>query len=147
MKDTIELLRQELDEMIRARDVLAYSFEKCSAAGIRPDLSNDELESFEALTSRFSRLSDIVIQKIFRHLDMLDLEDTGTIRDRINRAEKRGIIKDADTFVQIRLLRNEIAHEYKSESILEIFERVMAMTPQLIDSVERIIAYSSQYFE
>ena len=145
MKDVKESLRRELDELNRARDVLAYSFEKCAIAGVRVDLSNEELESFEALTSRFVRLSDIIIQKIFRYFDVLDLEDGGTVRDRINRAEKKGIIDNADAFVQIRLLRNEIAHEYKSESIYDIFKRVMAMTPQLMESVERIIAYSLRY--
>jgi len=41
--------------------------------------------------------------------------------------------------VIIRLLRNEIAHEYKAESIYDIFDRVLALTPVLLDSVDRIL--------
>jgi len=74
-------------------------------------------------------------------LNAIDLEDRGTVRDRINRAEKRGIIDSADDFIEIRMVRNEIAHEYKSETILEIFERVLALTPCLVKAVERIETY------
>ena len=145
MKNVIEALIQELNELDKAGEVLAYSFKKCSKVGIKADLSNDELESFEALTSRFARLSDIIIQKIFRYFDVLDLEDSGTVRDRINRAEKKGIIESAEEFIELRLLRNEIAHEYKSDTIYDIFERVTFLTPTLLKSVERIFSYSSRY--
>ena len=44
----------------------------------------------------------------------------------------------AETLIQIRMLRNEIAHEYKSETILEIFENVLALTPELLKIVESL---------
>ncbi|MDM8568463.1 hypothetical protein QUF50_02900 [Thiotrichales bacterium HSG1] len=47
-----------------------------------------------------------------------------TLLDRINRAEKRGLIKEAQQFIQCRTLRNEIAHEYMPENILVIFKQV-----------------------
>ena len=105
------------------------------------------MERFEALAARFARLSDIMIQKVFRTLDAIDLEDRGTVRDRINRAEKRGVIESADNFVEIRMVRNEIAHEYKSETVLEIFERVLTLTPSLMKAVEGIETYSAKYLE
>jgi len=108
-------------------------------------MDNETMERFEALTARFARLSDIMIQKVFRTLDALDLEDTGTVRDRINRAEKRKIIESADAFVDIRMVRNEIAHEYQKQTILEIFERVLFLTPTLMNAVEHIEAYSNKY--
>ena len=108
-------------------------------------LSDEEMESLEALTSRFSRLSDIIIQKVFRTIDILDLEDEGTVRDRINRAEKKGIIKSADDFIDIRILRNEIAHEYKAETIYAIFSKVSKLSPVLLESVNTIMTYSKKY--
>ena len=145
MKNEKDALRKELKELDRATEVLLYSYKKCSKIGVRPDLSNEELESFEALTGRFARLSDIIIQKVFRYFDVLELEETGTVRDRINRAEKKGVIETADNFIQIRLLRNEINHEYKSDMIYAIFERVLELTPVLLDSVEKIIAYATRF--
>ncbi|MCB2149558.1 MAG: hypothetical protein KQI81_23965 [Deltaproteobacteria bacterium] len=139
-----DALRQELKELENAREVLAYSYQKCDKIGVRPGLSNEELESFEALTGRFARLSDIVIQKIIRYFDVLELEEPGTVRDRINRAEKKGVIENAEDFIQIRLLRNEIAHEYKSDAIYAIFESVLNLTPVLLDSIEKIVAYATR---
>jgi hypothetical protein len=69
------------------------------------------------------------------------------VRDRINRAEKKGLIGSAEEFVQIRMLRNEIAHEYKAETILEMFERVLALTPALLQAVENIKHYVGDHFE
>ena len=145
MKDLNEALRHELHELEKAGDILEYSYNKCNTIGIKPGLSNDQLESFEALTSRFARLSDIIIQKILRYFDILDLEEKGTVRDRINRAERKQVIETADDFIQIRILRNEIAHEYQSETIYSIFEKVVELTPILLKSIDSLTAYANKY--
>ena len=108
MNKQLQALQSELRELHKARDVLNYSYSKCAQLKIGSGLEPEELESLEALTSRFARLSDIIIQRIFRHLDIIDLEESGTARDRINRAAKRGIIESAEQFINIRLLRNEV---------------------------------------
>ena len=146
MNDLMEILRQELVVLEDARDIFRRSFEKCSGIGVKSDFTYEELESFEALTSRFARLSDMIIQKILRLFDELDLEESGAVRDRINRAEKKGIIASADDFIQIRILRNEIAHEYKPEAFSDIFSQVMKLAPALLESVGGISAYSMRYF-
>ena len=43
------------------------------------------------------------------------------------------------------MVRNEIAHEYQKQTVLEIFERVMFLTPTLMNAVEHIEAYSNKY--
>jgi hypothetical protein len=141
MKYAEEILAQSLMELLNASDILRHSFDKCRRIGLQEGLNTDELESFEALTSRFARLSDMIIQKTFKLLDHLELEDSGSARDRINRAEKRGVIQSANDFVEIRILRNEIAHDYKSDSIFNIFERVLFYTPVLLEAVETIEKY------
>ena len=141
-KENFKLLLVDLG---KARDILLFSFTKCSKINMIKGLSEEEMESLEALTSRFSRLSDIIIQKVFRSIDILDLDDEGTVRDRINRAEKKGIIKSADDFIDIRILRNEIAHEYKSETIYFIFSKVLKLSPALLESVDTIMTYTEKY--
>jgi len=139
------LLVNELQLLKEAREVLSYSYNKCHAIGINESYESEELESFEAFTSRFARLSDILIQKIFRLVDELDLETQGTVRDRINRAEKKELIVSSDVFIEIRIIRNDIAHEYLPEAIHEIFERVLLLTPYQLEGVERTIAYCDKY--
>ena len=60
------------------------------------------------LSARFARVSDILVQKIFRLIDILDLEDSGTVLDRINRAEKKDLVGSAREFIEIRELRNRV---------------------------------------
>jgi hypothetical protein len=140
-----KLLVNELKVLDDAREVLLYSFNKCSAIGIKETYEPEELESFESFTGRFARLSDILIQKIFRLVDELDLDSQGTIRDRINRAEKKELIASSDVFVEIRMVRNDIAHEYLPEAIHDIFGKVLLLTPHLFDGVDRTITYCKKY--
>jgi len=146
MRVTHEYVQQVLVDLEKGRDVLLHSLGKCREIELMEGLTLDELESFEALTGRFARLSDIIIQKAFRTIDMMDLEDSGTVRDRLNRAEKKGIIEDASDFVEIRILRNEIAHEYKSEVIYSMFQKVIVLSPLLIQCVDRISSYVENNF-
>jgi hypothetical protein len=139
------LLKEELELMEKAADILDYSYKKCKKTGVKAIYNYDELERFEALTSRFARLSDILIQKIFRLIDKIDLESVGTVRDRINRAEKKELIESTEDFVKIRILRNQIAHEYIPEEINEIFKTVLKYTPKLLDSVNRVRNYTEKY--
>ena len=140
-----ENLRMLLADMEKAGDVLLYSVKKCKNIPLSDGLSYEELESYEALTSRFVRLSDIINQKVFRTIDSLDLDDEGTVRDRINRAEKKGLIKSADDFIDVRILRNEIAHEYKTETIYSIFIKVLELSVVLLESIDTIMSYADKY--
>ena len=146
MTDQLRLvLEKELSILSDAREVLVYSFNKCTKIGIKTKYEPEELESFESFTGRFARLSDILIQKIFRLVDELDLDFQGTIRDRINRAEKKDLIASSDIFVEIRVVRNDIAHEYLPEAIQEIFVKVLQLTPSLLDGVARTMKYCEKY--
>jgi len=143
--DLLLLLKEELELLEKAADILSYSFEKCKKIGIKEEYDYDELDRFESLTGRFARLSDLLIQKIFRLIDRIDLEPGGTIRDRINRAERKGLINRADDFVKIRIVRNDIAHEYLPEEIKALFKKVLKFTPDLLDSVKRVNEYCKNY--
>lgn len=144
MTDTADLkllLKQNLDLLDEFIELLKYSYALCSGIGIKISYSFDELDKFEALTSRFARISDIVLQKVFRLIDILELESDGTVIDRINRAEKREIIDSADIFKKIRSLRNDIAYKYVNEEIRKIFEKVLIYTPELLATIEKAKRY------
>lgn len=141
MRDIIDAMKKEVADLDRAAEALRYSWERCHSIRFVEGLSQEELERLEALTGRFARLSDILVQRIFRYIDTVDLEPQGTARDRIHRAEKRGIIASAEDFIRIRLLRNEISHEYKTDTLYGIFEKVLDLTPVLLKGVEGVLAY------
>lgn len=137
-----EQLRSELQQLNNARKTLLYSYEKCK--NIDPDsvLSSEELESYEALTSRFARVSDILTQKVLKTVFLLLQEPGGSFIDKTNMAEKYGIIPDARELRHIRELRNEIAHEYRVEHIEDIFKDVLEYTPVLIAAIREVTEYS-----
>jgi hypothetical protein len=89
------------------------------------------------LTSRFSRLADLLTQRIFRLIDDLELVGSSTLLDRIYRAEKRGWL-DAAQMIEIRELRNLIAHEYANDKMPEIFSAVAALSSPLLAIVPKV---------
>ncbi len=140
----LDLLKEELRLLNEAASILDYSYKKCKKVGIKEEYYLEELDQFEAFTSRFARLSDLIIQKVFRLIDKIELEDEGSVRDRINRAEKKELIEKSDTFVQIRIVRNDIAHEYRIDTVKEIFKKVLELTPYLLRSVKRTEEYCNK---
>jgi len=58
-----------------------------------------------------------------------------------NRAEKKGLIDSADIFIQIRIVRNDIAHEYHIETLRDIYKKVLELAPYLLKCVEKIRGY------
>lgn len=140
-RDELELLEIELGLMEKARKMLEYSYAVCNQTGVQDKYTYEELDKFEALTSRFARTSDLLTQKIFRLIDIIELERPGSVIDRINRAEKRGIIPSRQVFQDIRRLRNDISHEYIPEIVEEIFKKVLKLTPYLLESIREVQAY------
>jgi hypothetical protein len=142
-----ELLRLQADLalMDKATEHLRYSYQRCQTVGHKENYTADELEHFESLTGRFARLSDLIIQKIFRLIAQLDLDNQGTIRDQINRAEKKGLIASAETFIEIRELRNNIDHEYDPTATFTLFHTVITHCPPLFNAVEKIHQYCEKY--
>ncbi len=139
--ELLKLLIQELSLLHRATEVLAKSHAICDKIGIKEHYSFEELTEFEALSSRFARLVDLLIQKIFRLIDELNLAPEGTIRDSVNRAEKNRLIENAESLVEMRRLRNQVAHEYVAEKLSHIFEKIVTLTPLLLDCIGKTEKY------
>jgi hypothetical protein len=105
-------------------------------------LSVEQRESCEALTSRFARLCDLLVQRVFRTLDQVELSDEGTILDRLNRAEKRAVISSAQQWRELRELRNAIAHDYLIESSDGVLIDAHRRAPELIEAVKKLAIYA-----
>ena len=145
-KDLITSLKEELKLLEAAQSVLQDSYDSCKKTGIKKKYLRIELLEFEALTSRFARTSDIFIQKILRLIDEIDREQFGSPRDRINRAEKKGVVKSAEKLIDIRDLRNKIAHEYSVNFITDIFKDVLQHSAFLISCINQLKSYCKKYF-
>lgn len=140
------LLKSELIENLTmletALDTLRYSYEKCQEIGIKEGYTYEELESYEALNSRFARIADILTQKVLKTIFFLLQESPVSFIDKTDLAEKLQIIESSENLLEIRELRNEIAHEYRILNIQEIFTDVLHYTGVLMNTVRFVEDYA-----
>jgi hypothetical protein len=129
------LLKQALPSFER-------SLVKCRDLDFTPPISFETEESLDALSSKFSRVSDIFTQKVLKTLIFVLREDAPTFLDRMNLCEKLGIIPSAEEIIAIRDLRNIIAHEYLSENLVEIYTEII----QLSDNLLKAILQTEKFF-
>ena len=122
------LLKQALPSFER-------SLVKCRDLDFSSPISFEIEESLDALSSKFSRLSDIYTQKILKTIIFLLREDAPTFLDRMNLCEKLGIIPSADEMIAIRDLRNTIAHEYLNENLIEIYMEIIRLSDSLLTAI------------
>jgi len=92
-KAYIEVLKQNRAVLQSSMDSLGISVNKCRSILQKKDYSFEELESFDSLTSKFARTSDIYTQKILRGIWIILHEPFIAFIDMANKAEKIRIIK------------------------------------------------------
>jgi len=140
---SLRLLKQGLDELAEARVHLDYSFGRAAELprGLQ-GLTEGQLESVEAFTSRFARAVDLLVNKVLRSLDQAELQPDGTLLDVINRAEKRGFISRASDLREMKMVRNMIAHDYAGAEAAEIFAFCREQKPVLDAVCDRTADYA-----
>lgn len=116
------LLEQAVEELAAARRHLDYSAER--VRHLPADLgriSEAQLESAEAFTSRFARTVDLLVNEVLRGIDRVELKPSGTLLDVIHAAEQRGLVEQAEVLREMKALRNEVAHDYAGARLAEVF--------------------------
>jgi len=107
--------------------------------------TEEQLEIIETLMSRYSRAVDILINKVLRSLDYLELEETHRKLDIVIRAEKRGFVKDYNILIDMKDLRNELAHEYLEERLKDRLGEVVSKSWELVEIADKINGYAQEY--
>jgi len=125
--------REVLDQAIPS---FSKSLEKCRSLNLAGPRSFEVEESLDALTSKFARVSDIFTQKVLKSLVLLTREDAPTFVDRMNLCEKLGVISSAADLIEIRDLRNQIAHEYLSDNLTEIYGDCLTLSEKLLTEIQ-----------
>jgi uncharacterized protein YutE (UPF0331/DUF86 family) len=137
------LLEQSLRELTSARRHLDFSFRQVT--GLPSTLigaTEQQLESAEAFTGRFARCVDLLVNKVLRSLDRIELHSEGSLLDVIHRAEKRGLITHAQELREMKEVRNMIAHDYAGEKAAEIFAWCREQKPIFDGICERVLGYT-----
>ncbi|MDJ0625614.1 MAG: hypothetical protein QNJ31_04515 [Candidatus Caenarcaniphilales bacterium] len=139
----IEQLKENLNLLEQSIESMKLSLNKCKSIGIKKNFNFEESESFDSLTSKFARISDLYLKKLLKTIMLLLHENIDTFIDRANFAEKIGLILSAERLILIRDLRNRIAHEYLPEDIHELIAEVFIHSENLINEINQ----SKQFIE
>lgn len=129
------VLKANQDALEIALPSFLRSLEKCRVFNLESPLSFEVEESFDALTSKFARVSDIFTQKVLKSFVILTREDAPTFMDRMNLCEKLGVIPSAEDLIDIRDLRNQIAHEYLSNNLVEVYHECLLLSDKLMVAI------------
>lgn len=138
----LENLKNLVSDLELAKKQLMESYDACSQVGLKPEYARIELVEFEALSGRFARVSDLLLQKLFRAVDAVELTGGGTLIDALNRAQKRNLIDSQEQMYSIRELRNWVVHEYLPKGLQDLFSDLLQKTPLLIHLIERTLGYA-----
>lgn len=98
-------------------------------------LDDETVADIDQLLFRYNKLQDAMGQRLFPAILMLggDWQDDETFLDRLNLLEKRGAIPSAETWNEIRAIRNQMTHEYPDAPELNA-----ANLNRVIDSIESL---------
>lgn len=81
-------------------------------------LSEDEVEHIDQFLFRFSKLQDTIGEKLFvLILELLQEENPKSkpFIDILNRLEQLELLEDKNSWLELRKIRNNIAHQYENE--------------------------------
>jgi hypothetical protein len=81
-------------------------------------LTEDEIEHIDQFQFRFAKLQDAIGEKLFiLLLDFLKEENSRNkpFIDILNRLEQLGLLEDKNIWLELRKIRNTIAHQYEDE--------------------------------
>jgi hypothetical protein len=139
----LTLLKTEMTLFDEAIKQMEYSMEKCAPLVIKNtnEYNSEDLEHIEAYTARFARLSDMYLKKIIRIVAAMEGYSPLSLRENLELGEKLGFIKSAAILLEIRVFRNEIAHEYIPLTQSNIFMEVNRIIPMLNENIAVTKAY------
>jgi hypothetical protein len=138
-----KLLSEALAELVLARRHLNYSFQQ--VAGLPATLvgaTEEQLESVETFTGRFARSVDLLVNKVLRSLDRVEMQPEGTLLDVVNRAEKRGFLARTQELREMKDVRNIIAHDYAGAKAAEIFDYCREQKPVFDAICDAVAVYT-----
>ncbi len=140
-EEAVKIFCENLNLFEKNLKWLKKSYEKAKKIDLDKELTEEDLEVFETLSNRFGRTVGILINKILRGLDIIELEDITRKLDIVIRAEKRGFVDDYKVLIEMKDLRNELVHEYIQENLIERFKEVLEYTPKLFDITNKLKDY------
>ena len=132
-----QLLTGALAKLAKAAKLYVHSANKVVAFDPGRQYGPDELEPYDALVSRFERAVEVSL-KFFRTVERFETADAAsTVRDCLGLMCKVGVLGDVEVWMQMREVRNRIAHDYVPEKVKSIYDLLTATYRPVIEECTR----------
>jgi DNA-directed RNA polymerase specialized sigma24 family protein len=125
-----KLLRRNLEECEKHRMRMNYAYHKLSpliplSNESVKNLTDEEISKLDQYIFRFSKLQDALGKKLFKSVLQFLGEDVYSepFLDIFHRLEQLGAIQNYENWDTLRIMRNDIAHEY-DENPYELAEKL-----------------------
>lgn len=104
------------------------------------NLTEETMDALESLTSRFSRLTDLLFSKVFRSIMYLEQGQSASWIDTLLAMEKKGLIDSGESAWLLKEIRNDIVHEYILTDLIPLYREVLDKCPVLLDYSDRAVS-------
>ena len=119
-KNSYQIMKLNLDDLLEAKKWLVHSYQVCESFKSKEKFSVSDYDALESFLSRFARVCDLLFRKVFRSIDVYELEPQGSLLDVLNRSEKKGLVDSSEQAREWTELRNQIVHDYAHHDLKNI---------------------------
>ncbi len=141
MDDRLRVLDEGLRQIEKGLARLESSYQSCTQLNLTEEVSDDELKELESLSARFARVVDLFTHKVLKTFYIVTGEELLTFNDRINFAEKIGLIGSAREWIVIRSVRNQIVHDYVEEDLVLHHEQILDLSKVVDTDMKTFVDY------
>lgn len=136
-----DLISEEFKELQRAIILLRASVKKFKPYRVRKTYTPAEMEYYDSLSFRFEKTVELFLH-FFKGLEsFLFGKVSDTLRDRLFAMQKLDLIDTIDFWIEARLLRNKVAHDYLPEQLKDIYNEIHNKSKSIIKNTVKIEKY------
>lgn len=142
-KDDISILKENLAALQQAMSWLSHSLKLSGSIKDFSNLSQTDYDHLELVTARYARCTDLLFNKIFRGIYLIEKGSSPTMLDSLLYLSQKGVISSVNDTRFLKELRNDIVHEYLLENLTELYENVYRYSPVVLALAETALSYSN----
>jgi hypothetical protein len=132
------LILKEFNDLKKAVYLLKASIKKFKPYKVRKIYTPVELEYYDSLAFRFEKTVELFLH-FFKGLELYHSgKISDTLRDRLLLIQKLKIIDGIDFWIEARLLRNKVAHDYLPEQLKDIYHEIYKKSNSMLTYMSNI---------
>jgi hypothetical protein len=133
-----DLISREFNDLKKAVNLLKASLGKFKSYRVNKIYSPVELEYYDSLAFRFEKSVELFLH-FFKGLESYySGKISDTLRDRLLFMQKLKLIDSIDFWIEARLLRNKVAHDYLPEQLKAIYQEIHKKSKSMLICMGKI---------